>query len=164
MNDLATVRSGRAGERIAPEPSPDAMRAVGRELIAVLDEENTASLPRVLSDFHNEQYLKLRELKEVTAEGTRSLSDDPKRVGQTFWNCYRTALRRSLCSKDGELYKLFAREGKVSTKAVIAGLASTLGLGSAFAGLLCGLAVVLLEVGIDAFCEWSGQSDRNQKR
>jgi hypothetical protein len=76
-------------------------------------------------------------------------------IGLQFWALYRRKSREELCSSEGELHKLFLSKGHVSTRAIIAGVATTVGVGTPFAGVLCALVAILLEVGLNAFCEWT---------
>jgi hypothetical protein len=100
----------------------------------------------------------------------RAASSDDLGIGKSFWGIYSKQLRASICNRDGELYKLLASEGKTSTKAVIAALATTIGAGTAFAGLICGIAVILLEIGVRGIlrmdrgrCGWTGAGQESLK-
>lgn len=131
----------------------------GREIQNYANKQNFSDLPVVLNDFFQKEKLKHDIYKEESLAGTRALSEEEKakNLGKGFWKTYKGKIRDSICNKNGDLYKLFKREGKTSTKAIIVGLASTLGLGSAFTGILCGLVMILLDIGLDAFCDWTSE-------
>lgn len=127
-----------------------AFTLLGSELRPYLRDPASSTLPTSLKDV----------LEDPTFHGDgspetfrSSASDD--RIGKRFWDVFGAQLRKSLCTPDGELHKLLVSEGKTTTKALITALVVTLGAGTAFAGVICGLAAIILEIGLRSFCEWT---------
>lgn len=124
---------------------------LGSELRPYIRNPEVAPLPVPLKEVLEESVAAGNGASEEFRAG--SAPDD--RIGKRFWEIYRSQLRTSLCDPKGDLYKLLVSEGKTSTKAIITALVVTLGVGTAFAGVICGLAAIILEIGLRSFCEWT---------
>jgi hypothetical protein len=124
---------------------------IGNELRPFIGDPESSPLPESFKAALQQSLARRDGWHEEFRAG--SASDD--KIGKRFWEIYRSQLRTSLCDTNGDLYKLLASEGQTSTKAVISGLIATLGLGTLFAGVICGLAAIILEIGLRAFCEWT---------
>jgi hypothetical protein len=128
-----------------------AYRLLGSELRPFIRNPAAAPLPVPLKEVLQGSVARGDGPREEFRAG--SAPDD--RIGKQFWEIYRSQLRTSLCDPKGDLYKLLVAEGKTSTKAVITALVVTLGFGTAFAGVICALAAIILEIGLRSFCEWT---------
>ncbi|WP_282610638.1 hypothetical protein [Pelagibius sp. Alg239-R121] len=126
------------------------LKTLGGEVRATANSQNDASLPDDLRS-NLSQSLVIEGAGDPS--GTRDPSVQDQALGERFWSLYRKKLRASLCDPEGQLYALLVEQGKSDKKALIAGIAGALGVGMAFAGLICALAAILLEVGLQTFCE-----------
>lgn len=126
------------------------LAALGREVRATARERGDPTLSDQLR----------RDLDESLAadglagpSGIRDASARDEALGEKFWKLYKRKLRQSICDPDGQLYAVLVEQGKSDKKALIAGIAGALGVGMAFAGVICALAAILLEIGLQTFCE-----------
>jgi hypothetical protein len=79
------------------------------------------------------------------------------RTGNGFWRRYREAVRKSLCSHDGELGKAVRPVIQGGTGAIITAIIATLALPVVAIPVIVPLAAILVTIGLDAFCD--GQNE-----
>ncbi|BAY08698.1 hypothetical protein [Calothrix sp. NIES-2098] len=78
---------------------------------------------------------------------------------ERFWEIYSDLIRKSLCGSNGDLHKLVQSGISTSVGAVLATLVTGLGIPAAALGIMVPIAVIIVNIGVDAFCIMTEQEN-----
>jgi hypothetical protein len=79
--------------------------------------------------------------------------------GRTFFEIYSALLRKRLCTRNGQFSKLVKAGLHTSVGAVLTEIVNTLGIPPVALGIMIPIAVVIVQTGVDAFCEFTEPED-----
>ncbi len=134
---------------------------VGAEMKKYVDTKNPSYLPTLLKDFFKNEQSRIRS----EGKDERSIAEMSKEdLGRRFWECNKDLVFNKICGEGDFLYKIHKTHGQVSPNAIIVVIASTLDIGGAFTGLLCGLSLIVASTGIETFCKWEAPAKEPVKK
>jgi hypothetical protein len=114
-------------------------------------------LQKAMHEFEDDGY----PIESIIPQGQETgLGFSSKSVDvEKFWEIYSDLIRKSLCGSDGDLHKLVQSGVSTSVGAVLATLVAGLGIPAVALGIMVPIAVIIVNIGVDAFCIMTEQEN-----
>jgi len=100
-------------------------------------------------------------LESILPEGERGFgfAAADVRDGESFWRVYGKVVRKKLCARNSKLRRLAETGAQITGGSIVGTVMASLGLPPVAIGIATPIAAIIAALGIEAFCEYTRQSD-----